>query len=602
MTLLTKICSVVLLSMAVNAAVIPAKTDGVAVSSEVMSNIYETVKTPFKYGVVVRGEDNKMVDSPSVFHYGDKWYMMYITFDGVGYETVVAESEDLLNWNKLGTILAFGDGTWDANQAAGYIALQAYQWNGSYELHQYDNRYWLSYLGGNSTGYESGTLKIGIASTTDPSAALPWTRFAGNPVLSPTDSDVREFEDVTLYKSHIIHDASQSLGYPFIMYYNAKGDHESIGMAVSTNMVDWQRYGSDPVVDHGSGISGDPQITKMGDLWVMFYFGAFWQPGAFDRFACSYDLVTWTKWEGDHLVESSEPWDQTYAHKPWVVVHEGIVYHFYCAVGSEGRVIALATSKDLNAIHNMSGLGRWSMEEAGEWGAGYNGDVVTDSSTPSDHKLDWYSRDGGLGYTCDEVPPAEMFAEGETGGARSFDAGRSDLGRTHGRVLFLDGSEISDHEFASVDTFTIEAFFKTSSSELQEIVSYGFYDRFALCLENGQIKFKAAGVVLTLGEAGQYCTDEWCFVAASYDTLVGTDNLVLRAFKYGDRGGIRSVTGVTSGSLGVSSRNLSIGGDNVNNLGFHGLIDEVRFSDFVRKDNELLGGPLPAVGTVFCVN
>ena len=80
----------------------------------------------------------------------------------------------------------------------------------------------------------------------------------------------------------------------------------------------------------------------------MFYFGAFWKPGAFDTFACSYDLVRWTKWEGPHLIQPSEKWDHL-AHKPWVVVHEDVVYHFYCAVGTEGRVIALATSKDLRA-------------------------------------------------------------------------------------------------------------------------------------------------------------------------------------------------------------------------------------------------------------
>jgi hypothetical protein len=27
----------------------------------------------------------------------------------------------------------------------------------------------------------------------------------------------------------------------------------------------------------------------------------------------------------------------------------GVVYHFYCAVGDQGRVIAVATSKDLKA-------------------------------------------------------------------------------------------------------------------------------------------------------------------------------------------------------------------------------------------------------------
>jgi hypothetical protein len=29
--------------------------------------------------------------------------------------------------------------------------------------------------------------------------------------------------------------------------------------------------------------------------------------------------------------------------------HDGVVYHFYCAVGDEGRVIAVATSKNLRA-------------------------------------------------------------------------------------------------------------------------------------------------------------------------------------------------------------------------------------------------------------
>jgi predicted GH43/DUF377 family glycosyl hydrolase len=81
----------------------------------------------------------------------------------------------------------------------------------------------------------------------------------------------------------------------------------------------------------------------------MFYFGAFYKPKAFETFAASHDLVTWTKWDGPHLIEPSLPWDNEYAHKPWVIKHEGVVYHFYNAVGNEGRVIALATSKDLKA-------------------------------------------------------------------------------------------------------------------------------------------------------------------------------------------------------------------------------------------------------------
>ena len=325
--------------------VIPAKE---FVASEVMEEIYEKVKTPYKYGVVIKGEEGKMVDSPSVFRYQGNWYMMFATFDGAGYETLIAVSDDLLNWKSLGKLLPFQKNTWDAFQSAGYVALQDHVWGGSYELGKYDGKYWMSYLGGNLKGYETDPLKIGIAYADDPSLPQPWTRLP-NPVLTCEQADCRYWEEVTQYKSHIIHDKDKSLGYPFVMFYNGKTKtpYERIGMAVSNDMKTWQRFGVEPVIDNPSGISGDPQITKIGDVWVMFYFGAFWKPGAFDRFACSYDLVNWTQWKGPHLIESSELWDKKYAHKPWVINHNGVVYHYYCAVGNQGRVIALATSKDL---------------------------------------------------------------------------------------------------------------------------------------------------------------------------------------------------------------------------------------------------------------
>jgi hypothetical protein len=35
---------------------------------------------------------------------------------------------------------------------------------------------------------------------------------------------------------------------------------------------------------------------------------------------------------------------------PWVLKHNGVVYHYYWPVGKAGRVIALATSKDLRDV------------------------------------------------------------------------------------------------------------------------------------------------------------------------------------------------------------------------------------------------------------
>ncbi|MFW6170846.1 MAG: hypothetical protein ACODAD_10185 [Planctomycetota bacterium] len=55
------------------------------------------------------------------------------------------------------------------------------------------------------------------------------------------------------------------------------------------------------VIDNGSGISGDPQLVRIDGVRVMFYFGVFYKPKAFDTFACSRDQVHWTKWEGPHL-------------------------------------------------------------------------------------------------------------------------------------------------------------------------------------------------------------------------------------------------------------------------------------------------------------
>jgi hypothetical protein len=123
-------------------------------------------------------------------------------------------------------------------------------------------------------------------------------------------------------------------------------------MAVSDDMVSWKRYDKDPVIDHHRGISGDAYLQRMGKLWVIWHFGFGWdkeQSGkAWDTFACSYDLVHWTDWQGKPLIEPTEPFDAQYAHKPCVVKYKGVVYHFYCAVDKAGRRgIAVATSKDM---------------------------------------------------------------------------------------------------------------------------------------------------------------------------------------------------------------------------------------------------------------
>ncbi|MBR4051657.1 MAG: beta-galactosidase, partial [Alistipes sp.] len=339
------------------------------VSQERMAEVYEEARTPYKYGLVIAPEtNNAKIDCPTLFREGDKWYMTYVLYngkgakDGRGYETYLAESDNLLEWKTLGKVLEWPEKGWDMNQRGGFPALVDMEWGGSYELQQFKNRRWMTYIGGAGRGYEAveAPLNIGLAWTKqDPTEAHPWQTPKG-PILSIEDEDVQWWESLVQYKSMVYWDRSESLGAPFVMYYNAGGKNpetgykgERIGIALSKDMKKWERYAGNPIFSHEAQgtITGDAQIVKMGDVYVMFYFSAF-NPArpylAYNTFACSYDLVTWDDWQGDDLIYPTKPYDEMFAHKSFVVKHDGVVYHFYCAVNNdEQRGIAVATSRPM---------------------------------------------------------------------------------------------------------------------------------------------------------------------------------------------------------------------------------------------------------------
>ncbi len=204
-----------------------------------MAAIHQRVKTPHKYGVVLRGEAGERVDGPKIFRQDERWHMIYTTFqEPIGYETCLARSDDLLQWEKLGRILPFRREGWDAWQAHGAPALIDHRWDGTHGFAAHDSKHWMTYVGGARQGYETDPLSIGLAWSADPTQAVPWTR-APEPILSAAQSDARDFENTTLYTSTVIAVDPALLGYPFVMFYNGKhkpGGHEAIGMAVSRDL------------------------------------------------------------------------------------------------------------------------------------------------------------------------------------------------------------------------------------------------------------------------------------------------------------------------------------------------------------------------------
>jgi len=124
------------------------------VTQSELEAVYDEVKTPHKHGVILRGPDGDAVDCPCVFRMKDQWLMMYVCMNKVGYETHLARSDDLLQWQPLGKILSFREGdVWDKWQADGGMALIDHTWGGSMAPRTHDDKYWLSYIGGALQGY-----------------------------------------------------------------------------------------------------------------------------------------------------------------------------------------------------------------------------------------------------------------------------------------------------------------------------------------------------------------------------------------------------------------------------------------------------------------
>ena len=57
------------------------------ITQQDMERIYQEVRTPYKYGMVVAPTDNyHKIDCPTVFRKGDRWLMTYVQGRWLGHE------------------------------------------------------------------------------------------------------------------------------------------------------------------------------------------------------------------------------------------------------------------------------------------------------------------------------------------------------------------------------------------------------------------------------------------------------------------------------------------------------------------------------------
>ncbi len=322
--------------------------------------------TPFKYPhPVLYGSgkpgafDEKSVDIPFVFMHHDRFHMVYTGYDGKGYQSALAVSDDLLHWEPVGIMIPRDDENskaWDrVGCAITWLIKESDDFNDVARLRKVDGKYWAVYHSYPQKGYEAGPAEIGLA-WCEEEDLLHWHRLDA-PVFSWKDGNA--WESGGLYKACIIrHDEK------WYMFYNAKNSEKSwteqTGVAISQDLLHWERPVAEPVLKvtenawDGRFVS-DPYILKDGDRWLNFYFG-YNRRHAMEGLAVSDDLLHWEKVEEPIITSTPGGLDEEHAHKASIFNYNGVLYHFYCAtrplregdptcVYNAFRTIAVAANK-----------------------------------------------------------------------------------------------------------------------------------------------------------------------------------------------------------------------------------------------------------------
>jgi predicted GH43/DUF377 family glycosyl hydrolase len=318
-------------------------------------------ETPYKYGQLVlkaSGEagtfDQKAVDCPFVFHHHGRFYMTYVAFDGGGYQTGLAKSDDLIHWRKFGCILKRDpkSAITRYNVAMNWIVRENAMHSVG-ELKQVRGRFLGAYHAYPNPGYEQGPAVIGLCWSDD---LMHWE--LDGPCLRSEDGAY--WERGGLYKPCLVEDQGV-----FYLFYNAKtqnfpkaqggGWREQTGVATSKDLKHWTRYKGNPIIPngpHGSWderFASDPCVLLDGKRWAFFYYGFDAKGKARDLLAVGRDPFHPVK-VPEILIDVGPPGtvDSTFAHKPSIVYWKGSLYHFYCAVSGkypdETRGISVARS------------------------------------------------------------------------------------------------------------------------------------------------------------------------------------------------------------------------------------------------------------------
>mgnify|MGYP000393564486 CR=1 FL=1 len=197
--------------------------------------------------VITRG-DSIDVLNPSVVRWRNSYLNLYSVFDGKGWHTDIAASEDGLNWRRQGRALDSGQDYIAANGgviAFGQELLYAYQMG------------------------QKGKTIIGLARSTD---GRNWTRQQ-TPILSTGPR--MSWDEISLGDPYLI-----AAGGDLYLFYlgEDRARRQRLGIAKSHDGVVWTKLRG-PILELGAAGDfdenglGEPAVFEANGGWVMLYTG-----------------------------------------------------------------------------------------------------------------------------------------------------------------------------------------------------------------------------------------------------------------------------------------------------------------------------------------
>ena len=317
----------------------------------------------------------------------------YLQFDGIGYETYLATSTDMVHFDLHTPTLAPGQPGVIFSPRANRPPLDGqpkpqqgeFDWGGQTFIGPLLANYtigapsvlrrtskgqlWFAYGAYPSYGYESAPGADGLAFSDD---GLHWTRASATAFVDTLPAHgAGPWEAKQVYAPFLFPALDGSLGDMYNAANSASqecsgaaylpGGAEALpGFDPATNRSLWVRDPANPLLPNDENATyqaADPTVFWDAEqsVWALFYFcnGAYkeapFKGGANICVAFSTDQKAWAKSSTPIYAHGGHPkgYDSMHAHKVWLSARDGILYLYYTGVFGGGRGILLLTSEPI---------------------------------------------------------------------------------------------------------------------------------------------------------------------------------------------------------------------------------------------------------------